>query len=206
MPKRSGSRSPAYGRCAGAPSPVRSAASAVGPLAPRYAGAGGASRVVAAVGGADRAEFVRAPGAGEVVLYGDESWGDPVDVVGGRHLGGDLLGPAVRRALGPVAVWSPPGSGGGAIDAHEPLVRGASVIGFQAAVVARGEPEAYARRLDELGELHRDRRLGPRIAAEMPLADAARARALVESRGGLGKAVPIPWGGGRRRGRAAQRS
>ncbi|ROQ26685.1 NADPH:quinone reductase-like Zn-dependent oxidoreductase [Streptomyces sp. PanSC19] len=169
---------------------VTAAAGAVGTLALQYARAGGASRVVAAVGSAEKAEFVRSLGADEVVLYGDESWGDPVDVVV-DGVGGELLGPAVR-ALAPSGRLVAFSSGGGTIDAYELLVRGASVIGFQMAAIARGEPEVYARRLDELWELHRDRTLRTRVAAEIPLAEAARAHELVESRRNLGKVVLVP--------------
>ncbi|WNE95002.1 zinc-binding dehydrogenase [Streptomyces luomodiensis] len=169
---------------------VTAAASAVGTLALQYAKAGGASRVVAAVSGADKAEFVRALGADEVVLYGDESWGDPVDVVV-DGVGGALLGPAVRALArgGRLVAFS---SGGGTIDAYELLVRGASAIGFQTAAVARDKPEVYARWLDEVWELHRDGTLRPRVDAEIPLAEAARAHEIIESRRNLGKVVLTP--------------
>ncbi|MEV5312485.1 zinc-binding dehydrogenase [Streptomyces sp. NPDC052610] len=169
---------------------VTAAASAVGTLAVQYAKAGGASRVVAAVGSADKAEFVRSLGADEVVLYEDDSWGDPVDVVI-DGVGGELLGPAVRAlaAGGRLVAFS---SGGGTIDAYELLVRSASVIGFQMAAVARNSPGTYAHWLAELWELHRHHTLRPRVFAEVPLAEAARAHEIVESRSNLGKVVLVP--------------
>ncbi|MCC5576172.1 zinc-binding dehydrogenase [Microtetraspora sp. AC03309] len=169
---------------------VTAAASAVGTLALQYAKAGGASRVVAAVSSADKAEFVRALGADEVVLYGDESWGDPVDIVI-DGVGGELLSPAVR-ALAPGGRLVAFSSGGGTIDAYELLIRSASVIGFQMAAIARGKPEVYTRWLDELWELHRNRTLRPRVFAEIPLAEAARAHEIIESRRNLGKVVLVP--------------
>ncbi|MFJ4675499.1 MULTISPECIES: zinc-binding alcohol dehydrogenase family protein [unclassified Kitasatospora] len=171
---------------------VTAAAGAVGTLALQYARAGGASRVVAAVSSADKAEFVRALGADEVVLYGDESWGDPVDVVL-DGVGGELLRPAVRALAegGRLVAFS---SGGGTIDAYELLVRSASATGFQMAAVARGEPDTYARWRDELWELHRNGTLRPRVFAEIPLAEAARAHEIIESRRNLGKVVLIPRG------------
>ncbi|MFD5886129.1 zinc-binding dehydrogenase [Streptomyces sp. NPDC060334] len=52
----------------------------------------GASRVVAAVRSADKAEFVRGCGADAVVIYSQNSWGDPVDLVlDGDGGGGDLV-------------------------------------------------------------------------------------------------------------------
>ncbi|OIJ64025.1 quinone oxidoreductase family protein [Streptomyces mangrovisoli] len=169
---------------------VTAAASAVGTLAVQYAKADGASRVVAAVGSAAKEAYVRALGADEVVRYDDASWGDPVDVVL-DGVGGEVLGPAVR-ALAPGGRLVAFSSGGGTVDAYELLVRSASVIGFQMAAVARGEPETYARRRDELWELHRDGALSPRVFAEIPLAEAARAHAIIESRRNLGKVVLVP--------------
>jgi NADPH:quinone reductase-like Zn-dependent oxidoreductase len=169
---------------------VTAAASAVGTLALQYAKTGGASRVVAAVSSTAKADFVRALGADEVVLYGDESWGDPVDIVL-DGVGGQLLGPAVRALAsgGRLVAYS---SGGGTVDAHQLLLRGASVAGFQMAAIARGKPEVYARWLGELWELHRNGVLRPRVFAEIPLAEAARAHEIIESRRNLGKVVLVP--------------
>lgn len=169
---------------------VTAAASAVGTLALQYAKAGGASRVVAAVGSAEKEEYVRSLGADEVVLYGDASWGGPVDLVL-DGVGGDLLGPAVR-ALAPGGRLVAFSSGGGTIEAYKLLVRSASAIGFQMAAIARGEPELYARWPAELWRLHADGTLRPRVHAEIPLAEAARAHALIESRRDLGKVVLVP--------------
>lgn len=168
---------------------VTAAASAVGTFALQYAAAGGASRVVAAVSSADKAECVRPLGAGEVVLYKDASWGDPVDVVL-DGVGGELLGPALR-ALAPGGRLVAFSSGGGTIDAHELLVRSASVIGFQMAALVRGNPEQYARWRDELWEFHRDGTLRARVHAEIPLGQAADAHEIIESRRNLGKVVLV---------------
>jgi len=168
---------------------VTAAASAVGTLALQYAKAGGASRVVAAVGSADKAQFVRALGADEVVLYGDDSWGDPVDIVI-DGVGGELLVPALR-ALAPGGRLVAFSSGGGTIDAYELLARGASAIGFQMAAIARGKPEVYARWRDELWELHRNGTLRTRVHAEIPLTEAPRAHEIIESRSNLGKVVLV---------------
>jgi NADPH:quinone reductase-like Zn-dependent oxidoreductase len=151
---------------------VTAAAGGVGSIAVQYARAAGAGRVVAAVGGADKADFVRGLGADEVVLYTDPSWGEPVDVVL-DGVGGDLLGPATR-ALAP----------------HGRLVAyGSGVIGFQLASLARNEPATYARRRDELWALHRRGVLRTHVHAEIPLARAARAHELIESRANRGKVV-----------------
>lgn len=169
---------------------VTAAASAVGSLALQYAKAHGASRVVAAVSSAAKAEFVRELGADEVVLYEEESWGEPVDVVL-DGVGGELLGRAVR-ALNPAGRLVAFSSGGGVIDAYELLARGASAIGFQMAMIARGKPELYARWRDELWAEYQKGNLRPRVHARIPLAEAARAHTIIESRSNLGKVVLVP--------------
>jgi NADPH:quinone reductase-like Zn-dependent oxidoreductase len=179
---------------AGRPDPgstvlVTAAASATGVMAVQLAKAGGAARVVAAVSSQDKAAFVRSLGADEVVLYGDQSWGDPVDVVL-DGVGGDLLGPAVR-ALSPggrLVVFS---SGGGTVDAYELLARSASAIGFQIAAIARGKPEVYARWRDELWDQFRAGELRVPVHARLPLAQAAGAHEIIESRRNLGKVVLV---------------
>ncbi|WP_416974365.1 quinone oxidoreductase family protein [Streptomyces sp. 4F14] len=169
---------------------VTAAASAIGSLALQLARIRGASRVVAAVSGAGKGEFVRGLGADEVVLYGDESWGEPVDVVL-DGVGGDVLGPAVR-ALAPGGRLVAFGSGGGSVDAYELLVRSASVTGFQMAALARREPETYARWIGELWERYDTGALRPRIFAEFPLTEAGRAHGVIEARGNRGKVVLLP--------------
>ncbi|WP_370352696.1 zinc-binding alcohol dehydrogenase family protein [Catenulispora sp. EB89] len=169
---------------------VTAAASAVGSLAVQYARARGAARVVAAVSSSQKADFVRDLGADEVVLYSDESWGDPVDVVL-DGVGGDLLAPAVR-ALAPAGRLVAFSSGGGVIDAYELLVRGASAIGFQMAAIARTKPKLYASWRDELWAEYRAGTLRPRVHACVPLAEAARAHEIIESRSNLGKVVLVP--------------
>ncbi|MFG3102252.1 zinc-binding alcohol dehydrogenase family protein [Streptomyces sp. NPDC048182] len=169
---------------------VTAAASATGALALQYAKAGGASRVVAAVGSADKADFVRGLGADEVVVYEDASWGEPVDLVL-DGVGGALLGPAVR-ALAPRGRLVAFGSGGGSVDAYELLVRSASVTGFHMAAVARDEPERCARWREELWELRRAGTLRPSVFVELPLAEAAQAHGIIEARRNLGKVVLVP--------------
>ncbi|GAA0315401.1 zinc-binding dehydrogenase [Streptomyces polychromogenes] len=169
---------------------VTAAASAVGGLALQLAKAGGAGRVVAAVSSADKAAFVRGLGADEVVLYEDADWGAPYDVVL-DGVGGDLLGPAVRALAmgGRLVAFS---SGGGTVDAYELLVRGASVTGFQMRAIAMGRPDLYARWQRELWEQHAAGTLRTSVHEEIPLAEAARAHAVIEQRRNLGKVVLVP--------------
>ncbi|MFE9811539.1 zinc-binding alcohol dehydrogenase family protein [Streptomyces sp. NPDC005548] len=169
---------------------VTAAASAVGTLAVQYAKAGAAGRVVAAVSSADKADFIRGLGADEVVLYKDADWGARYDVIL-DGVGGNLLGPAVRALAtgGRLVAFS---SGGGTVEAHELLVRGASLIGFQMRAVAVGKPELYDRWLRELWQLHEAGTLRVAVHEVIPLAEAARAHALIELRRNLGKVVLVP--------------
>ncbi|MEU1374502.1 zinc-binding dehydrogenase [Streptomyces triculaminicus] len=169
---------------------VTAAASAVGTLALQFAKAGGAGRVVAAVGSADKADFVRGLGADEVVLYEDADWGAPYDaIIDG--VGGDLLGRAVR-ALGTGGRLVAFSSGGGTVEAYELLVRGASMIGFQMRAIALGKPELYNRWLRELWQLRDAGTLRTAVHKEIPLAEAARAHTVIEERRNLGKVVLVP--------------
>ncbi|MFG2668243.1 zinc-binding alcohol dehydrogenase family protein [Streptomyces sp. NPDC048387] len=169
---------------------VTAAASAVGGLALQYARNGGASRVVAAVSDAAKADFVRGLGADEVVVYGEASWGEPVDVIL-DGVGGELLGPAVR-ALAPGGRLVAFSSGGGSVDAFELLVRSASVTGFQMAAIARNQPDLYARWREEQWDLFRTGKLRTSVHETLPLTEAARAHALIEERTNLGKVVLVP--------------
>ncbi|MEU1072140.1 MULTISPECIES: zinc-binding dehydrogenase [unclassified Streptomyces] len=171
---------------------VTAAASAVGQLALQLARAGGASRVVAAVSSADKAAFVRDKGADEVVLYGDASWGEPVDVVL-DGVGGELLTPAVK-ALAPGGRLVAFGSGGGTVEVYDLLVGGKSLIAFQMAMLARDRPELYAAWREELWERHRAGKLRAAVHAAFPLEEAARAHELIDARRNLGKVVLVTGG------------
>ncbi|MEU8892654.1 zinc-binding dehydrogenase [Streptomyces sp. NPDC048442] len=172
---------------------VTAAASATGTLALQYARAGGAGRVVAAVGRPEKADFVRELGADEIVLYEDADWGAPYDVIL-DGVGGDLLNPAVRALAtgGRLVAYS---SGGGTVEAFELLVRGASLIGFQMRAIAVGQPELYDRWLRELWQLRDAGTLRTAVHEEIPLAEAARAHALIEQRRNLGKVVLVTGAG-----------
>ncbi|MFD4708469.1 zinc-binding alcohol dehydrogenase family protein [Streptomyces sp. NPDC058430] len=169
---------------------VTAAASGVGHLALQLAAASGASRVMGAVSGPGKAEFVRGLGADDVVVYDDESWGDPVDYVLDA-VGGELLTPGVK-ALAPHGRLVAYSSGGGTVEAYDLLVGAKSVIGFQMALIARGKPETYERWRKELWRMFFEGTLRPVVHAEFALEDAARAHEAIEGRTNLGKVVLIP--------------
>jgi NADPH:quinone reductase-like Zn-dependent oxidoreductase len=169
---------------------VTAAASGVGHLAIQLARARGATRVVGAVSDRAKAAFVRTLGADEVIAYDDESWGEPVDYALDA-VGGELLTPTLA-ALSPGGRLVAYSSGGGTIRAYDLLVGGKSVIGFQMARIARGEPELYEKWRRELWRLYADDRLQAAIHGEFTLEDAAKAHAVIESRSNFGKVVLRP--------------
>jgi len=169
---------------------VTAAASGVGHLAVQLAKVRGAARVTGAVSDAGKADFVRSLGADDVVTYGDDSWGDPVDYALDA-VGGELLTPAIA-ALAPGGRLVAYSSGGGTIQAYDLLVGAKSVIGFQMARIARGKPELYERWRQELWQLFMEGVLKPAVHGEFALEDAAKAHAVIESRSNLGKVVLRP--------------
>ena len=169
---------------------VTAAASGVGHLAVQLARTRGAARVVGAVSDPGKADFVRSLGADEVVSYGDASWGAPVGYALDA-VGGDLLAPAIA-ALAPGGRLVAYSSGGGTFQAYDLLVGAKSVIGFQMARIARGEPELYERWRQELWSLFAAGALQPALHGEFSLEDAALAHAVIESRDNRGKVVLRP--------------
>ncbi|GAA4056873.1 quinone oxidoreductase family protein [Streptomyces shaanxiensis] len=169
---------------------VTAAASGVGHLAVQLARARGAGRVVGAVSDPAKAGFVRSLGADDVVVYADDSWGRPVDYVLDA-VGGDLLTPALT-ALGPGGRLVAYSSGGGTIEAYDLLVGAKSVVGFQMARIARGEPELYERWRQELWRLFAEGVVKPAVHGEFALEEAAEAHAVIEARSNRGKVVLHP--------------
>ncbi|MCH5670504.1 quinone oxidoreductase family protein [Streptomyces gilvus] len=169
---------------------VTAAASGVGHLAVQLARLRGAARVVGAVSDPGKAGFVRSLGADEVTVYEADGWGEPVDYVLDA-VGGELLTPAIA-ALAPGGRLVAYSSGGGTVRAFDLLVGAKSVIGFQMARIARGKPEVYERWRRELWWLHAEGAVKPVVHGEFALEDAAKAHAVVESRGNLGKVVLRP--------------
>ncbi|MBL1100909.1 quinone oxidoreductase family protein [Streptomyces coffeae] len=169
---------------------ITGAASGVGHLAVQLARIQGASRVVAAVGSSGKADFLRGLGADEVVVYGDESWGEPVDTVL-DGVGGEVL-PRALTAVAPGGRLVFFNSGGGTVPAWELLSGSRTITGLTMARFAQTRPELYERHRAELWRLFAEGRLRPAVHAGLPLEDAAKAHDIIESRGNLGKVVLLP--------------
>ena len=165
---------------------VTAAASGTGHLAVQLARALGAARVVAAVGSADKAGFVRQCGADEVVTYAQPSWGDPVDLVL-DGVGGDLVQRGVD-ALAPFGRLVAFSAGGGTVDAGSLLGGLKSVIGFSIGLVSRTRPDLVIQRRTELWDLLAAGRLNPQYV-DFPLEEITKAIDLVAARSNLGRIV-----------------
>ncbi|MEU3840434.1 zinc-binding dehydrogenase [Streptomyces sp. NPDC028635] len=169
---------------------VTAAASGVGQLAVQLARIRGAARVTGAVSDPAKAGFVRALGADEVVVYGDDRWGEPADYALDA-VGGELLTPTLA-ALAPGGRLVAYSSGGGTVQAYDLLVGAKSVIGFQMARIARGRPALYEQWRAELWRLFTDGSLKPAVHGEFALTDAGKAHEVIENRANLGKVILIP--------------
>ncbi|MFJ9710940.1 zinc-binding alcohol dehydrogenase family protein [Streptomyces sp. NPDC101234] len=169
---------------------VTAAASGVGHLAVQLARVRGAGRLVGAVSDPAKAAFVRSLGADAVVTYADGDWDTPADYALDA-VGGDLLTPALA-ALAPGGRLVAYSSGGGTVRAYDLLVDAKTVTGFQIARIARERPALYEQWRRELWRLFADGSVRPAVHGEFPLAEAARAHEVIETRANLGKVVLRP--------------
>ncbi|WP_350938402.1 quinone oxidoreductase family protein [Micromonospora mangrovi] len=165
---------------------VTAAASGTGHLAVQLAQALGAGRVVAAVGAADKSDFVRRCGADEVVTYAEPSWGEPVDVLL-DGVGGELVrrGVAALASFGRLVAFS---AGGGGVDVDALLDGARSVVGFTIGQLHRARPEVVERHRAELWDLLAAGRLEPRHT-DFPLDRIGEAVELVRARANRGRVV-----------------
>lgn len=167
---------------------VTAAAGGVGHLAVQLAVAFGAGRVVAAVSTEEKAEFLYGLGADEVVRYGQPV--DPVDVVldgTGGQVQSDCL--ELLEPFGRLVSYNATGA---PVDVNQLRLHARSVIGFAMAHFATRQPEVYQRHQQELWEMYAAGTLRPAIHATLPLAEAAEAHRVIESRENLGKIVLTP--------------
>jgi NADPH:quinone reductase-like Zn-dependent oxidoreductase len=165
---------------------VTAAASGTGHLAIQLAKALGAARVVAAVGSADKADFVRRCGADKAVTYSQPAWDDPVDLVL-DGVGGQLVQRGVD-ALAPFGRLVAFSAGGGAIDAGSLLGGLKQVIGFSIGLINRTRPELIETRRADLWDLLAAGTLRPQYV-DFPFEDITKAIDLVAARGNLGRVV-----------------
>jgi NADPH:quinone reductase len=148
---------------------------------------------VAAVGSTEKLELPRSLGAVESVTYEEIGELDPVDVVfdlvGGEVFAGSLslvkpLGTAI--AVGYAGgMWQP-------VDPAWLVGRNIGLHGFYLGRLMGREPDRVARAAQDVLRLWEGGVVRPIVGAELPLAEAAEAHRLVESRQSRGKVVLIP--------------
>lgn len=179
---------------------VHSAAGGIGHLAVQLARILGARTVVGVVSSAEKAEFVRTCGADEVVVGGRAAWHEQaraiapggvdviLDAVGGKtfHQGLGLLAPLGRMVTYGALGGAVPEVGGEHLFTQT-YVTGISIFGWRATrpALARGD-------IDEVLDHYRTGRLTTAVHATLPLAEAARAHEILESRENLGRVVIVP--------------
>lgn len=183
---------------------VLGAAGGVGAAAVELAKAAGAT-VIAAVSSQEKADFCRALGADEVIVYplemdrdAQKSFSDEikrltnkkgVDVVYDA-VGGDYAEPAIRALAwkGRFLVVGFP-AGIPKIPLNLALLKGAQIVGVFWGASVRYEPESHAENMADLFQMYANGQVKPRISASFPLERAADALIMMQDRKVLGKVV-----------------
>ena len=185
---------------------ILGAAGGVGAAAIELGKAAGA-RVIAGVSSQEKADFCRAIGADETLVYPREldrdaqkalsgqikalAGPDGVDVVYDA-VGGDYAEPAIRALAweGRFLVVGFP-AGIPKISLNLTLLKGSQIVGvFWGASVMR-DPKGHAANMDDLFRLYAEGRIKPRISARFPLEDAAKALEMMQDRKVMGKVALI---------------
>jgi NADPH2:quinone reductase len=180
---------------------VHAAAGGVGLAAVQLAKVAGA-RVIATVSTEAKAALAKEHGADAVVNYATQSFADEVlKLTDGR--GVDLILDAVGkptfeeglRCLAPLGHLILYGRAGGPTDPLNVATlspKSIKVSGFLLPTVTRGFPEKTRESAERCFALMRDGRLKLHVSRTLPLAEAAEAHRLLESRASVGKIVLIP--------------
>ncbi|KAA0909812.1 NADPH:quinone oxidoreductase family protein [Aquicoccus porphyridii] len=183
---------------------ILGAAGGVGAAAIELGKAAGA-RVIAAVSSDDKADFCRAIGADETIVYPRQmdrdaqkafsnrikelSGGDGVDVVYDA-VGGDYAEPALRALAwkGRFLVVGFP-AGIPKIPLNLTLLKGSQIVGVFWGAAVRREPEGHAANMADLFALYEKGLVKPRIHASFALEEAAQALEMMQDRKVQGKVV-----------------
>jgi NADPH:quinone reductase len=148
---------------------------------------------VAAVGSVEKLELTRSLGSVEAVTYEEIGELDPVDVVfdlvGGEVFAGSL---SLVKPLGAAIAVGYAGGMWQQVDPAWLVGRNIGVHGFYLGRLMGREPDRVARAAQDVLRLWEGGVVRPIVGAELPLAEAAEAHRLVESRQSTGKVVLIP--------------
>lgn len=181
---------------------VHSAAGGVGTTASQLARLLGAGLVIGTVGDGAKAQAARAAGCHEVIVRGEEDVvGRVNELTGGA--GADVIldsiaGETLTAGLGYlapfgrlVAFGNSSGEPGQALSSQlHPLNR--AVVGYSSGHYRRYRPDALRPAAEAVLGLLADGRLRLVVGARFPLAEAARAHELIESRASIGKTLLLP--------------
>jgi NADPH2:quinone reductase len=171
---------------------VTAAAGGVGSAAVQVARLLGAT-VVAAASSPEKLELASSLGAVEAITYETLAEVEPVDVVF-DPVGGRLFADSIAR-LCPFGVVIAIGFAGGVwqpVDPAQLVGRNVGVHGFYLGRLMKLRPALVQRAADDLLRLWSLGFLRPVVGATFPLAEAAEAHRLVESRRSTGKVVLVP--------------
>ncbi len=161
------------------------------------------ARVVAAVSSEEKAAFCRELGAQEVLVYperidrdGQKAFGAAIKAAAGTvdvvcdPVGGGYAEPALR-ALGWGGRHLVIGFAAGIpeIPLNLPLLKSCQIVGVFWGAFTERDPDGFRAQQDALLKMWEEGRINPRISARLPLARAAEALALVETRQAMGKIV-----------------
>ena len=182
---------------------VLGAAGGIGASAVELGKAMGA-RVIAAVSSDEKAEFCRQIGADEALVYPRQMDRAAQKTFGGQikalaptgvdviydPVGGDYAEPALRAIAwnGRYLVVGFP-AGIPSIPLNLPLLKNCQIVGVFWGAFTKREPEQHGQQMDELFDYYQQGKIRPRISLSMPLADAAEALRLIETRQAKGKIV-----------------
>lgn len=151
------------------------------------------ARVVATASSEEKLEVARSLGAEEALLYDGFEERVRADVVL-DSVGGDVFERSFAT-LEPLGVVVAVGFAGGwwkLLDPAPLVGRNTGVLGFYLGRLMRHRPEVVRDAIAELVALWESGAVRPLVGATFPLADAAEAHRLIESRRSVGKVVLVP--------------
>ncbi|MDH4076819.1 MAG: quinone oxidoreductase [Acidimicrobiia bacterium] len=180
---------------------IQAGAGGVGLLAIQMAKMRGAE-VFTTVGSADKVDLAKGAGADHVILYRDEDFGEAVERIAGPrplHVIYDGVGQQTfergLQVLRPRGTMVTFGNASGPVEPMAPLrlMQGGSLFLTRPTLgdYTRTRPELEARANDVFGWIAAGK-LGVRVGARIPLAEAADAHRMLEGRGTTGKVLLIP--------------
>lgn len=178
---------------------IHSASGGVGTTAIQIARALGANMIIGAVGHEHKYQVALEAGADHVVCYSDESFSDKViEFTDGKgiHIVLDSVGGSITAQsmqclckYGRLVVFGNSSGAYAQLSTDQLHASCRSILGFSFATTRKEQPESLQDIAREVFRLLESGQLNIKISKKMPLADAAVAHQLIESRQSTGKIV-----------------